>query len=315
MKLSVILLCYNQKEFIKQAIESILRQKVSFDYEVIVGDDCSTDGTSDIISTFSELHPQVKHFRHSENLGLIGNFVFCHRISKGKYVATLDGDDYWIDDTKLSQQVSLMDENDKLGLVHTQYHNYFMYPKFFGRRYVKNVLSDKLAKDNCSFEGIYSDYAIRSSTACYRRCIVEDSGLLEEFDKGYFSVEDWPVHLQCSLNWSVSYLKKSTAVYRVNKVSLSHFDNHEKRIEFLEGQKQIARYFAKKIPISLRANQKRKRSFDLSLAYYHYKVGDYIGFKYVYRQIKEKPISIRIMYLLLWLKTCGILKNEAILKR
>lgn len=314
MMLSVILICFNQKDFIAQAIESILSQQSSFDYEIIIGDDCSTDGTSEIIKYYADVNSTIKYFRHSTNLGLIGNFIFCHEQARGKYIATIDGDDYWIDNRKLSKQVEVLECDNKMGMVHTQYDNLYMYPKFFGKRYVKHVLSNKVAKINCSFEGIYSDYSIRSSTVCYRRKIVDDYLLLEEFKKGSFSVEDWPVHLLCSMGRRVGYIPQSTTVYRVNRVSLSHFEKHDERLAFFDSLKNITRYFENLTTISYKAKERRSRSLNLCLAYHYYRVGNYSAFKDVYSKIKEKPSNVLMMYLFLWLKKNRILRNEDLFK-
>ncbi len=312
--LSVLLICYNQEDFIAQAIDSILEQKIDFEFEIVIGDDCSTDKTSEIIKSYAVRNHSIKYYRHENNLGLIGNYLFCHRKAKGKYIATLDGDDYWIDDNKLRKQVEMMENNEQMGMVHTQYNNLFMYPKFFGRRYVKNVLSKKLSRLNCTFEGVYSEYSIRSSSVCYRRKIVEESQILEEFEKNTFPVEDWPIHLQCSMGWEVGYLPEATTVYRINRSSLSHFYENEKRIAFIQSLQNVRQYFLKYRTIDPQIEAKWERSNNMSIAHHHYKSGNYSAFKKVFYLMENKPFSIRMMFFVLWLKKYRLLKNEDVLK-
>jgi glycosyltransferase involved in cell wall biosynthesis len=112
IKVSVAILTYNQKEFIGKAIESALSQKTNFDIEILVGDDCSTDGAQETILAYQEKYPdKVKAVLHSKNLGQNGlfNTIETLQLAKGTYIAPMDGDDYWIDDQKLQRQVDFME--------------------------------------------------------------------------------------------------------------------------------------------------------------------------------------------------------------
>lgn len=112
IKVSVTILTYNQKEFIGKAIESALSQKTNFDVEILVGDDCSTDGAQETILAYQEKYPdKVKAVLHSKNLGQNGlfNTIETLKLAKGTYIAPMDGDDYWTDDQKLQRQVDFME--------------------------------------------------------------------------------------------------------------------------------------------------------------------------------------------------------------
>ena len=117
MKVSVFLVTYNQERFIRQAIESILNQQVDFQFEVIIGEDCSTDGTAAICDEYAEKYPFVKVFHHNPNKGLIKNWEFVLSHCSGDYVAMLEGDDYWIDENKMQKQVDWLDEHPDFSLV------------------------------------------------------------------------------------------------------------------------------------------------------------------------------------------------------
>lgn len=108
--LSIGMLTYNQVKYVRQALDSILMQKVNFRYEVIVGDDCSTDGTQDILKEYAAKHPDI--FRlvlRKENVGATrNNYDLKHRAS-GKYFACLEGDDYWTDTYKLQTQIDFLE--------------------------------------------------------------------------------------------------------------------------------------------------------------------------------------------------------------
>jgi glycosyltransferase involved in cell wall biosynthesis len=116
IKLSVHLITYNQESFIRQAIEGVLMQKVNFTYEILIGDDFSTDNTKEIISEYAAKFQAIKPHLHTSNLGPKGlegknNFLNIYNACTGKYIALLDGDDYWTDPYKLQKQVDFLESN------------------------------------------------------------------------------------------------------------------------------------------------------------------------------------------------------------
>ena len=116
-KLTIICLTFNQVKFIRQTIESFLMQKTNFDFEVLIHDDCSTDGTKEIIEEYEKKYPTIiKPIYQKENQWTKGNpsvilndFIFPNIDSE--YVAMCEGDDYWIDENKLQKQVDFLDKH------------------------------------------------------------------------------------------------------------------------------------------------------------------------------------------------------------
>ena len=118
-KVSVCVVAYNQEKYIRKCLQSIMDQQRSFDVEVIVGDDGSTDGTRDIIREFYDRYPDVfKPVFHARNLGPFKNYLFVHREASGQYVAHMDGDDYWLPG-KLACQVDFLDKHVECSAVYT----------------------------------------------------------------------------------------------------------------------------------------------------------------------------------------------------
>lgn len=110
--LSVCLITYNHGAYIKQAIESILIQKVNFTWELIIADDFSTDETRELISDYKKKYPDfVKLILQERNVGAAKNFIDLITSPKSKYIAYLEGDDYWTDPNKLQNQVNFLEEN------------------------------------------------------------------------------------------------------------------------------------------------------------------------------------------------------------
>ena len=110
---SVWFLTYNHVEYIEKALDSVLAQKTDFPYEIVIGDDASTDGTSEILDRYQSEHPdKIKILRSTKNLWeYYGNALRNYRACRGKYIAFLEGDDYWISDHKLKYQVEALEAN------------------------------------------------------------------------------------------------------------------------------------------------------------------------------------------------------------
>lgn len=109
---SIGMLVYNQRKYIRSAIESVLQQEVSFSYEIVIADDCSTDGTRDIVLEYAEKYPDViRVILQEENVGLVENSKCLKRACRGRYRATQEGDDFWIDTNRLQRQVEFLENN------------------------------------------------------------------------------------------------------------------------------------------------------------------------------------------------------------
>lgn len=112
LTVSACIITYNQRDYIRQCLEGAVSQKVNFKYEIIIGDDCSTDGTSAICEEFALLYPNlIKILPKTKNLGMTGNWMHTIQNCNGKYIALCEGDDYWTDITKLQQQVDFLEAN------------------------------------------------------------------------------------------------------------------------------------------------------------------------------------------------------------
>lgn len=111
---SVICTAYNHKKYIKQCLDSLVMQKADFNFEIIIYDDCSTDGTREIIQEYADKYPNLIrtilpkcNIAQTEGFCKVNQMIF-EKI-KGKYHATCDGDDYWIDENKLQKQVDFLE--------------------------------------------------------------------------------------------------------------------------------------------------------------------------------------------------------------
>lgn len=117
IKVSVCVVSYNQKEYLRECLTSLVNQEVDFNYEIIVGDDASTDGTADVISEFAVCYPNlVVPVIHLSNHGPFENYKSVHRLASGEYVAHVDGDDTAYP-SKFQEQVRYLDAHTDCALV------------------------------------------------------------------------------------------------------------------------------------------------------------------------------------------------------
>ena len=115
---SVLVVTYNQKEYIRQALDSILMQVCDFDFEVLIGEDCSTDGTRDICIEYAEKYAnKIRLFLNPTNKGLLNNYFDLLESAKGNYLADCGADDYWLDVNRLQQQVSFLEQHPESGMI------------------------------------------------------------------------------------------------------------------------------------------------------------------------------------------------------
>ena len=121
-KVYVSILCttFNQKKYVHETLSSFISQKTRYKFEVIVHDDCSTDGTTDIIREFKDMYPEIiKPIFQSQNQYSKGHnkpFVNALNTSQGVFIAICEGDDYWSDEEKIEKQVMALNRFEGVGL-------------------------------------------------------------------------------------------------------------------------------------------------------------------------------------------------------
>ena len=109
---SVGVMTYNHARYIAEALDSVVMQEVNFKYEIVIAEDCSTDGTRDIVVEYQKKYPDViRLILQEKNVGMKENSNILRRSCRGIYRANLEGDDYWIDPCKLQKQVDFLENN------------------------------------------------------------------------------------------------------------------------------------------------------------------------------------------------------------
>ncbi|WP_455497025.1 glycosyltransferase [Coprobacter sp.] len=123
---SVCMITYNHAKYIKMAIEGILMQQTDFLIELVIGEDCSTDETRDICLEYQNKYPEIIKLNLPEsNLGIKNNLLKTIELSKGKYIAFCEGDDYWTDPLKLQKQVDFLESHSEYVCCSHDYKFYY----------------------------------------------------------------------------------------------------------------------------------------------------------------------------------------------
>ena len=206
---SIFLLTYNQEQFIAQTINSILMQKANFNFQIVIGEDCSADATRSICKTFAEKYSnKIKLLPALEkNIGLIANYMRTIKACEGKYIAICDGDDYWIDENKLQKQVSFLEDNPNYSIVYSKL------KKLFPDGTFKESIQRKL-KQAGDFDDLVFENVIPSVTVLFRnrQNISAVPTWITNFPYG-----DWPTYLWILKDGGkIHFMDEITAVYRMH---------------------------------------------------------------------------------------------------
>lgn len=240
--LSVCIITYNHENFIRQAIEGVLMQKVDFEYEIIIADDYSTDNTRAIIMEYKEKNPCLfKLIFQEKNVGAAQNWFDLITTPKSKYIAYFEGDDYWIDSLKLQKQVDFLENNQDYTLCHSDV--YTLMPnceiiekhKFKSWNYVNDIFDYKLS--------IFNPLAF--TCTCVFRNIIPCKKLSKKIVSG-----DWMLFILLTLEGKAKFFKEKQAVYRLNTgvsvYTIWHKNFHQQSL-FLLNQINIKKPIEKNI--------------------------------------------------------------------
>jgi glycosyltransferase involved in cell wall biosynthesis len=204
---SACIITYNQEDYIRECLEGAVSQLVSFDYEIVIGDDCSTDNTFAICQEFALKYPKiVRLFPRKKNLGMIGNWIKTIEDSKGKYIALCEGDDYWTDPMKLQKQVDFLEANPEYVLCFHQ----VSILKTDG-----SIVDDFVTKVPNSYESIETlarlgNY-IHTPSVVFRNVIKEFP-----FEFELSPIGDYFLYMMLAEHGKLKYLDENMAVYRYN---------------------------------------------------------------------------------------------------
>ncbi|HEY6988952.1 MAG TPA: glycosyltransferase [Bryobacteraceae bacterium] len=209
-KVSVLLITYNHEKLIAQAIDSVLMQKTTFPIEVVIGEDCSTDGTRDIVRAYSEKYPEtIRAILPDVNQGPFQNVMRTLNACRGEYIAGIEGDDYWTAPDKLQQQVDFLDARPECAI---SFHKVL---KVFDDESQPPVEFPEFPKELATIEDLLSGEfgnLIPSCSAVWRR------GLFPRLPAWVEEVgfSDWPIHVLNTTKGHAGFINRCMGVYRIH---------------------------------------------------------------------------------------------------
>ncbi len=215
---SICVITYNHQQYIAETLDSILSQQTDFPFEIVIGEDCSTDDTRKICAQYRDQHPEIISLLPEEqNLGMMNNFIRTFQRCKGSYIAFTEGDDYWIDNNKLQKQHDFLFQNPAFS---TCFHNVNM---IFTRNQSKGErpYHSSLEKNIFITEDLLSQWFIPTTSVMIRK--YQDFVLPDWFK--HCKSGDIPFILLLSLRGPVMYLNEIMGVYRVHDTGISGTHN------------------------------------------------------------------------------------------
>lgn len=232
--LSVIVITYNQEEYISQTLDSILSQEQGYPYEIVIGEDYSTDGTKRIIEEYAKKYPEIiKPIYNKPNLGLIKNYFNTLSLCSGKYIMECAGDDYWLPG-KVKKQIEFMEANPDVGMCYG----------------VVRVWDEKIQEfqgligaQRKTIQEIVQNCTIPAPTVCFRNELIKKYVKeINPVEKDWL-MEDFPMWLWLSKESKIQFLNEEFAVYRKIENSISHSLDVEKHIKLNISGVKIIRFF------------------------------------------------------------------------
>lgn len=211
---SICSITYNQAPFIRQCLDGFLMQQCNFSIEIIINDDCSTDGTTEIIREYAEKYPdKIFPIFHEENLysqGVRGMFLkFVFPKARGKYIALCEGDDYWTDPLKLQKQVDFLESHPEYSIC---YHKVAIVNADASQ--VKGYFPDWLPDKPATFElrDMENRNIIQTNSVVYRWRF-HDEKSNDVIWPGVLPV-DWLLHLVHAVKGKTYYMPEVMGAYR-----------------------------------------------------------------------------------------------------
>jgi glycosyltransferase involved in cell wall biosynthesis len=244
---SVHMITFNHEPYIARAIEGVLMQETDFPIDLVIGEDCSTDGTREIVLEYQKKHPEtIRVITSARNVGPSANELRTDRACRGKYLAYCEGDDYWHHPLKLQKQVDYLESHPEVGLVHSGADEYYVET---GRRVRWQPRSTANGGQNDVFTMMLT-FRYRHPHVC-TICIRSDlyRSIRESNPNNYsdeFVMTDTQTILEAARASRIELLNESLATHNILPESLAHSREAGKQIRFITSEYKLALHMARK---------------------------------------------------------------------
>ncbi len=253
---SVNMITYNHELYIAQAIEGVINQKTNFPFELVIGEDCSTDNTRKKIYDYQMKYPDIiKLVTSDSNVGGHQNSLRTTKACTGKYMAYCEGDDYWHNQNKLQIQVDFLEANPDYGIVHGNANKHYVDTDVLE----KNVydVSPLYDDENAYFDIIAGRRKVTTLTVCLRKKLLDEVIECNPECQGlHFLMGDYQLWMEFSRISKVKFINESLATYNVLSESMSRSQDPIKSLKFALSVRDLFYHYLNKYdcPIEI-ANQ------------------------------------------------------------
>lgn len=207
VKVSILTTTYNHERYIAHTVESVMEQDTSFAYEHVIGEDCSTDGTREILLDLARRYPdKIRLLLRERNIGRRANFVDTFHACRGQYVAILEGDDYWSSPHKLQRQVDLLDDHADYALC------FHPVVKLFETEGKETLFVPGQIQDRYRLVDLLDQNFIATCSVMFRNNLFGDlPGWFWDVPAG-----DLPLHVLNAQHGDIGYIDEVMAVHRIH---------------------------------------------------------------------------------------------------
>ena len=272
---SVHMITYNHENYVSKAIESVLMQKANFPYEIVIGEDCSTDDTREIVFDYQKKYPAIIRVITSEkNVGPHKNDIRTLKNCTGKYVAFCEGDDYWTDPYKLQKQVDFLENHTDYGMVHSDIDLFLLKRKKIIKN-IQNKIFDSIPTGNI-FEDFLLTSFINTCTVCLRSGLLKNTDIKKVLNENRWIQGDRVLWLEIAHLTKIGYINESLATYRVLEESQVHSKDIHYQLNRFKQSYAIRFYFVKKYGCSETTKKKIKFQYNQGLLEFSFLMKDKI---------------------------------------
>jgi hypothetical protein len=240
---SVKMQAYNHEPYIAQAIEGVINQKTAFPFELVIGEDCSTDKTRQIVFGYQEKYPKViKVITSNNNVGAFKNCLRSEKACRGKYIAYCEGDDYWHHPLKLQMQVDFLERHLDYGMVHSNAHRFYVKDEKFEKSFFK--FQPDFDDGNAYYDILTGKRPVGTLTVCARKDLIfKVLKKNPECNDEHYMMGDLQRWLEISRMAKVKYLSESLATYNTLLESASSSQDPNKALRFQLSAKEIRDHY------------------------------------------------------------------------
>lgn len=253
--ISVIICTYNQEKTIARTLDSILCQKCHLPFEIVIGEDCSTDGTGAICKDYAQRHPdQIRLFSNPQNKGVVDNYFDCLMACRGELIADCAGDDFWVDDQKLEKALQIMESDDGITLVHTAWKSYNEQTKIASDS-PQQPFPAPVTEGKTMLEAILTQTSmpvIQLCTSLYRADVIKEAyhAYPSLFRGSDIVCEDLQVSFFVAMKGKIAYLPEVTLHYSQGENTVSAPKDIRKQFDFFKKATNQSHEIAKTFGIS-----------------------------------------------------------------